>query len=323
MDDLADEPSGRSPERRPTHSSARAEPKRASPLANTVPPIGDLDGVVGGQSSPRRRALRPAAATPRSRRAARRAPSSTRTRPRAGQGEGDPRLAPGQAHARGRATVVPTPPTPATASASDVGAIGRGDDAPHPAPGGHARRGELGHHSAAADASLPGPPATPSKAASTAATSSTRVASATRRGSASKSPSVSVRRTRHSAPTQVGDEGGEAVVVAEADLVVGHGVVLVDDRHRVEADQGDDRCRGRAGTGRAHRSPAVTRGPAHSAVLGPRRRRRRRASAGAGRSPRAPAGWSAPWVGDEASTAASPAETAPEVTTITGRPLLP
>ena len=36
---------------------------------------------------------------------------------------------------------------------------------------------------------------------------------------------------------QVGDEGGQAVVVAEADLVVGDGVVLVDDRHHPEVEQ--------------------------------------------------------------------------------------
>ena len=36
---------------------------------------------------------------------------------------------------------------------------------------------------------------------------------------------------------QVGHEGGEAVVVAEADLVVGDGVVLVDDRYDAELEQ--------------------------------------------------------------------------------------
>ena len=36
---------------------------------------------------------------------------------------------------------------------------------------------------------------------------------------------------------EVGDQGGEAVVVAEADLVVGHRVVLVDDRHHPELEE--------------------------------------------------------------------------------------
>ena len=49
----------------------------------------------------------------------------------------------------------------------------------------------------------PGPPATSSKAASTATTCSTSVASANRLGSASNRPSVSVSRTRHSAPTRL------------------------------------------------------------------------------------------------------------------------
>ena len=38
-------------------------------------------------------------------------------------------------------------------------------------------------------------------------------------------------------PHDVGDERGEAVVVAEADLVGGHRVVLVDDRHDAELEQ--------------------------------------------------------------------------------------
>ncbi len=40
---------------------------------------------------------------------------------------------------------------------------------------------------------------------------------------------------------QVGDEGGHAVVVAEADLVVGDGVVLVDDGHDAELEQARQR----------------------------------------------------------------------------------
>src|SRR5207302_9261603 len=36
---------------------------------------------------------------------------------------------------------------------------------------------------------------------------------------------------------EVGDEGGQPVIVTEADLVVGHGVVLVDDRYHAEVQQ--------------------------------------------------------------------------------------
>ena len=43
---------------------------------------------------------------------------------------------------------------------------------------------------------------------------------------------------------QVGDEGGEPVVVAEADLVVGDGVVLVDDGHHAELEQPGERAAG-------------------------------------------------------------------------------
>ena len=63
-------------------------------------------------------------------------------------------------------------------------------------------------------------------------------APASRRGSAVSTPGVSVSSTSRSAADEVGDEGGEAVVVAEADLVVGDGVVLVDDRHHAERRAG-------------------------------------------------------------------------------------
>ena len=51
------------------------------------------------------------------------------------------------------------------------------------------------------------------------------------------SPAVSVSSTSRSASTRWATERGEAVVVAEADLVVGDGVVLVDDRHHAELEQ--------------------------------------------------------------------------------------
>ena len=43
---------------------------------------------------------------------------------------------------------------------------------------------------------------------------------------------------------QVGDQRGQAVVVAEADLVVGDGVVLVDHRHHAEVEQPAERGAG-------------------------------------------------------------------------------
>ena len=58
------------------------------------------------------------------------------------------------------------------------------------------------------------------------------------------SPGVSVSSTSRSALDEVGDERGDAVVVAEADLVVGDGVVLVDDRHAAELEQPGQRSAG-------------------------------------------------------------------------------
>ena len=56
------------------------------------------------------------------------------------------------------------------------------------------------------------------------------------RRSAVRTPSVSVA-ARDVGPHEVGHEGGEAVVVAEADLVVRDGVVLVDQGHHAELEQ--------------------------------------------------------------------------------------
>ena len=118
-----------------------------------------------------------------------------------------------------------------------------------------------------------------------------RRASASRRGSAVKSPAVSVSRTSSVGPEEVGDEGGEAVVVPEADLVVGDRVVLVHDRDDAELEEA---ARGSARACRYWRRSPKSSGarstwPARSPSRG-EARRRRRASAGAGRSTRAPAG---------------------------------
>ena len=50
---------------------------------------------------------------------------------------------------------------------------------------------------------------------------------------------------------EVSDQRGQPVVVAEADLVVGDGVVLVHHRHHTELEQSHAACRGPAGTGGA------------------------------------------------------------------------
>ena len=69
------------------------------------------------------------------------------------------------------------------------------------------------------------------------------------RGSAVNTPSVSVSSTRTSAPHAVGDQGGDAIVVAVAQLVVGDRVVLVDDGHAPELEQPVEACCGRGDTG--------------------------------------------------------------------------
>ena len=48
---------------------------------------------------------------------------------------------------------------------------------------------------------------------------------------------MSVRSTRSCCAHQVGDQRGQPVVVPESDLLVGHGVVLVDDGHHAQIDQ--------------------------------------------------------------------------------------
>ena len=58
-----------------------------------------------------------------------------------------------------------------------------------------------------------------------------------RRGSSVSSPAVSVSSTSSSARDQMGHQGGQAVVVAEPDLLVGHGVVLVDHRDHAQLQQ--------------------------------------------------------------------------------------
>ena len=84
---------------------------------------------------------------------------------------------------------------------------------------------------------VPAPPAIASSAASISTISSMSDAASSTRGSAVNTPEVSVSSTSSVGAHEVGHEGGEAVVVAVADLVVGHGVVLVDHRDDPEVHQ--------------------------------------------------------------------------------------
>ena len=85
--------------------------------------------------------------------------------------------------------------------------------------------------------SLPTPPAIASSVWSTSTISSMSDASASNRGSPVSRPGLVGEQDQQVGADQVGDEGGHAVVVAEADLVVGDGVVLVDHRHDPELEQ--------------------------------------------------------------------------------------
>ena len=74
---------------------------------------------------------------------------------------------------------------------------------------------------------------------------------------------------------QMGDQRGQPVVVAEADLVVGGGVVLVHDGHHAELEQAGQRL---AGVEVLLAVDEVERGQqhlAHGQARRPRRRRRR------------------------------------------------
>ena len=90
---------------------------------------------------------------------------------------------------------------------------------------------------------------------------------------------------------QVGDQRGQPVVVAEPDLVGGHGVVLVDDRDDAELEQPVERA---VGVAVVPAPVQVVGGEQHlpdaQAVPGERRRRSARPAAAARRS-RRPAGW--------------------------------
>ena len=89
--------------------------------------------------------------------------------------------------------------------------------------------------------SVPRPPATASSAASTSTISSMSDASASRRGIGGEEPGGVGEQHQHVGGDEVRHERGEAVVVAVADLVVGDGVVLVDDRDHAEVEEAPHR----------------------------------------------------------------------------------
>ena len=63
-------------------------------------------------------------------------------------------------------------------------------------------------------------------------------------GIAGQQPGGVGQQDQQPGPDQVGHQGGQAVVVAEADLLVGHRVVLVDHRDHAEFEQAPERLAG-------------------------------------------------------------------------------
>ena len=89
---------------------------------------------------------------------------------------------------------------------------------------------------------LPVPPARASSAWSTSTISSMSDAVGVEPGIGGEQPGRVGEQHQQVGADEVGDQGGEAVVVAEADLVVGDGVVLVDDRAPRRARAGARAC---------------------------------------------------------------------------------
>ena len=91
---------------------------------------------------------------------------------------------------------------------------------------------------------MPAPPATASSSWSTSTISSISEAVGVEAGIGGEQPGRVGEQHEQVGADEVGDQRGEAVVVAEADLVVGDGVVLVDDRHDAELEQAQQRAAG-------------------------------------------------------------------------------
>ena len=91
---------------------------------------------------------------------------------------------------------------------------------------------------------LPGPPARRSSCWSISTTSSISDASRVAPRVGGEQAGRVGEQDEQLRADEVRHQRGEAVVVAEADLLVGHGVVLVDDRHDAEVDQVAQRAPG-------------------------------------------------------------------------------
>ena len=245
VDDLGGVPSGRSVRAAAGHARARpTAPMRTRPLANTSPSGPAISTASSGlERCPSPSSRRPGAATC----PARAGPAGRRRRPRpcrsSPTAKRDPELAGRQPPRRGAARRCrrrarrrrPASSTPRRDAAAitvrtpDQAAIlaAASFDAMPPLP-----RAE------------PAPPASASSAWSTSTISSMSDADGVEAGVGGEQPGRVGEQHEQVGVEEVGDQRGEAVVVAEADLVVGDGVVLVDDRHHAELEQPAERAPG-------------------------------------------------------------------------------
>ena len=214
---------------------------RAIPRANTPPSAPMTSTVAPSSKSPSTSRRRQAAATSPARRAPCRAPSSTRRRPRPGWRRRSTASGPANGGRVGGTWC--RHGGPSMASASTSGRVAWAITARTPRPRRDPRRGAAWRPS----------PAAAVGAGAAGADVEQRVVRGdlrderrrrVRRGSAVYRPGVSVSSTSRSAVIRCGDERGDAVVVAEAELVAGDRVVLVDDRDAAELEQTGQRAAG-------------------------------------------------------------------------------
>ena len=247
----------------------------------------DLDRVVGGEAPATSRTPAARSETPRSRSAAR-APSSTTTVPEDPTANAIQSLRADSRFGLGWITV-PAPGLPATTSSSTPSREAWAITARTPDHDGDLGGGQLRGHAAA-------PPDGAGRAGHglELVVDLDDLLDQRRRGVEARVGGEEARRVgeQHEevGVDQVRDQRREAVVVAEADLVVGDGVVLVDDRARRRARAGAPAWPGRGGTAGARRSRRERSAPARPRGRGRRRPARRPASAGSGPRPRRPGG---------------------------------
>ena len=136
---------------------------------------------------------------------------------------------------RARKTV-PTPDSPATAAASTPGRAASAMTVSTPDQVAILAAATL-EAMPPLPTALPGPPAICSRWWSISATSSIREASATKRGSAVEQPRRIGQQHQQVGPDEVRHQRRQPVVVPEADLLVGHRVVLVDHRDHAQLNE--------------------------------------------------------------------------------------